>query len=173
MLKKTITYKTFDGETVTDDFYFNLTKAELLELELSEKGGFSETLKTIIAEQDPKILISRFKDLLHLAYGKKSADGKRFMKSEEIWDEFAETEAFSDLFMELATNDASAAAFVNAIVPADMAANSDQLQLPVSDTELPDDGTLIEVKRTQAEFMKTKLSEAQFEGWVSDKKIVD
>jgi hypothetical protein len=118
MLKKTITYVDYDGKERTEDFYFNLTKAEVTEMEMSTQGGMATTLKKIVEEQDPKRIIEIFKDLILKAYGEKSPDGKRFVKSQELRDAFSQTEAYSELFMELATNADSAAIFVNGIIPA-------------------------------------------------------
>lgn len=118
MLKKTITYIDYDDNKRTEDFYFNLTKAELTEMEMSHDGGLVKALNQLIATQDHKRIIEIFKDLILKAYGIKSLDGKRFVKSQEIKDSFAQTEAFSELFMELATDANSAAAFVNGIIPA-------------------------------------------------------
>lgn len=118
MLKKTITYTDFDGNERTEDFYFNLTKAEAMEMEMSTDGGFHKLLTKIVAEKDTKRIIEHFKDLILRAYGVKSPDGKRFIKNEEIRDSFAQTEAYSVLFMELATNAEASAAFVNGILPA-------------------------------------------------------
>lgn len=117
MLKKTITYVDYDGNERTEDFYFNLSKAEIAEMELSTAGGLDKMINRIIAEQDGKRIIELFKNLVLKAYGKKSDDGKRFIKSKELAEEFSQTEAYSDLFMELATDAKAAAAFVNGIVP--------------------------------------------------------
>lgn len=119
MLKKTITYTDYNGVERTEDFYFNLSKAELAEMELSANGGLAETFKRIIDAKDSKQLVAIFKDLVLRSYGEKSADGKRFIKSEEMRTAFSQTEAYSELFMELATNDNSAVEFVNGIVPAE------------------------------------------------------
>lgn len=121
MLKKTITYTDYNGVQRTEDFYFNLTKAEVMEMEMSTVGGMAEMIQKIVSAQDIPSIIKIFKDLILRAYGEKSADGKRFIKSEEISGEFAQTEAYSQLFMELATNAETAAAFVNGIVPKDLA----------------------------------------------------
>ena len=121
MIKKTITYTDYNDNQRTEDFYFNLTKAEVMEMEMSTKGGLAEMIQRVIAAQDQPAIIKIFKDLITKAYGVKSPDGKRFMKSDELVDEFVQTEAFSQLFMELATNADEAAKFVNGIVPADMA----------------------------------------------------
>ena len=121
MLKKTVTYEDYNGVTRTEDFYFNLSKAEIAEMELSTAGGFAEMINKVIAAQDGPTIIKIFKDLVLKAYGEKSADGKRFVKSEEIATAFSQTEAYSQIFMELATNAEAASAFVNGIIPADLA----------------------------------------------------
>lgn len=118
MLKKTITYPDYNGLDRTEDFYFNLTKAEIMEMELSTTGGLSEMISRIVAAKDAPAIIKVFKELILKAYGQKSADGKRFVKSAALSEEFAQTEAYSILFMELATDADAAAKFVNAIVPA-------------------------------------------------------
>ena len=121
MLKKTITYTDYNDIERTEDFYFNLSKAEVMEMQMSTTGGLAEMIQRIVAAQDAPAIIKVFKDLVLKAYGQKSADGKRFIKSEELTAEFAQTEAYSQLFMELATDADAAAAFVNGIVPADLA----------------------------------------------------
>lgn len=117
MLKKTITYTDYNGVERTEDFYFNLTKAELMEMEIGTTGGMADMIKRIIDAKDAPAIIKIFKELVLKAYGEKSVDGKRFVKSEEISNGFAQTEAYSQLFMELATDADAAAAFVNGIIP--------------------------------------------------------
>lgn len=117
MLKKSITYIDYDGNERTDDFWFNLNKAELTEMELSCDGGLSKTIEKIVHEQDSKRIVEIFKDLILKAYGEKSTDGKRFIKNQELRDSFEQTEAYSELFMELASDADAAAAFINGIVP--------------------------------------------------------
>lgn len=121
MLKKTITYNDYNGVERTEDFYFNLSKAEILEMEMGTSGGLAEMIQKIVAAQDAPSIVRVFKDLVLKAYGEKSPDGKRFIKSEEISTEFSQTEAYSQLFMELATDAEAGAAFVNGIVPKEMA----------------------------------------------------
>ena len=121
MLKKTITYTDYNGTERTEDHYFNLSKAELAEMEMGTAGGLAEMLNRIVAAQDAPAIMKVFKELILKAYGIKSADGKRFIKSEEISTEFVQTEAYSVLFMELITDADAIAAFINGIVPADMA----------------------------------------------------
>lgn len=121
MLKKTMTYTDYNGIERTEDHFFNLSKAEIMEMEMSTTGGLAEMIKRIVAAQDQPAIIKIFKELILKAYGVKSPDGKRFIKSDEISLEFSQTEAYSQLFMELATDADAAAAFVNGIIPADMA----------------------------------------------------
>jgi hypothetical protein len=121
MLKKTIAYEDFDGNKRNEDFYFNLTKAEVTEMEMSTEGGLAKMLDKIVKAQDSKRIIETFKELILKAYGEKSPDGKRFVKTQELRDAFAQTEAYSELFMELATNAEASAAFVNGILPAQLA----------------------------------------------------
>ena len=118
MLKETITFVDYNGVERTEDFYFNLTNAEVTEMEMSTSGGLAEMINRVVAAQDAPAIIKIFKDLILKAYGIKSPDGKRFIKSDEISTEFSQTEAYSQLFMELATNADEAAKFVNGIIPA-------------------------------------------------------
>lgn len=126
MLKKPITYTDYNGLERTEEFYFNLSKAEVMEMEMSTAGGLAERINRIVAAQDTPSLIKIFKDLILKAYGEKSADGKRFLKEDEngrpLYKNFEQSEAYSELFMLLATDADEAAKFVNGIVPADVAA---------------------------------------------------
>lgn len=121
MLKKTITYTDYNGNERTEDFYFNLTKAECMEMELSTTGGLEDMVKRIVAAQDTPALIKIWKELVLKAYGEKSPDGKLFLKEDEngrpLYNKFKQTEAYSNLFMELSTDDKAAADFVNGIIP--------------------------------------------------------
>ena len=127
MIKKTITYMDYNQVERTEDFYFNLSKAEVMEMEMSTSGGLAEMITRIVAAQDQPAIIKIFKDLILKAYGEKSPDGKRFIKSDELSIAFSQTEAYSQLFMELATDAEAASAFVNGIVPADMAKQAAKL----------------------------------------------
>lgn len=124
MLKKTITYSDYNGVNRTEDFMFNLSKAELMEMEMGTTGGFSQMVNGIISAQDAPAMIKIFKDLILKSYGVKTPDGKGFRKSEELSKAFSETEAYSQLFMELVTDDKAAAAFINGILPSDIAADA-------------------------------------------------
>ena len=122
MLKKTITYNDYNGVERTEDFYFNLSKAELMEMEMSISGGLTEMIEKIVATKDAPAIIKIFKELVLKAYGEKSADGKRFEKKNgALAEAFAETEAYSKIFMELATDADKAAEFVNGIMPSNIA----------------------------------------------------
>lgn len=125
MRKETITYTDYNGNKRTEDYYFNLSKAELMEMEMGTTGGFAEMLQRVIAAQDQPSLIKIFKELILNSYGVKSPDGKRFEKNETIRKEFESTEAYSELFMKLATDADAASKFVNGVVPADMAKEAD------------------------------------------------
>lgn len=117
MLKKTISYEDFDGNQRTEDHYFNLTEAEIAEMELSMNGGLSQLLTKILQENDQKQIIEYFKKIVLMAYGEKSLDGRKFVKNQKIRDEFASTAAYSEIFMELATDADAASAFVKGVMP--------------------------------------------------------
>lgn len=121
MIKETIEYKDYNGTDRKEDFYFNLSEAEVMEMEMSTAGGLAEMITRIVAAQDQVAIIKIFKDLILKAYGEKSPDGKRFIKSDELSVAFSQTEAYSKLFMKLATDADAASKFVNGIVPVDMA----------------------------------------------------
>lgn len=121
MLRETREYEDYDGVVRKEDFYFNLSKAELTEMELSNEGGLENYIQKIIDSKDGKKIIEVFKSLLLKSYGIKSDDGRRFIKSEEISKGFSETPVYSEMFMELATDDKKAARFVNGILPKDLA----------------------------------------------------
>ena len=120
MIKKTVTYTDFNGNERTEDFYFNLTQVELAELDLGVSGvsgGLLGLLEKIVREKDQRQIVEYFKKIVLMAYGEKSVDGRRFVKSEEIRNGFAPTEAYSKIFMELAQDADAASAFVNGIMP--------------------------------------------------------
>lgn len=128
MLKKTITYKDYNGVEHTEDFYFNLNKAEITELEMSKNGGMSGLIEQIINTRDNAKIVQIFKEIILMSYGQKSIDGKRFIKSDALREEFEQSEAYSELFMELATDADAGAKFINAIIPAQLA---EEIKAPV------------------------------------------
>lgn len=131
MIKKTITYTDYNGIERTEDHYFNLSKAEITEMNLSTAGGIKQMLDDAVAARDLPKLSAIFKDLILRSYGIKSADGKRFIKSKEISTEFSQTEAYSVLYMELLSDDTAAAAvaFINGILPSGMSAKNIEPQI--------------------------------------------
>lgn len=128
MLKKTITYEDFNGVERTEDLYFNLTEAEIVEMELGTTGGFVENIKKVIAAKDAPTIMNIFKDLLLKSYGEKSPDGKRFIKNAELREAFAQTNAYSKLFMELAFDEEAAANFINNVIPGNMKVDDAKLE---------------------------------------------
>lgn len=126
MFKKTITYMDYNGKERTEDFSFNLSKAELLEMNLTTEGGMEQFLQKIIAEEDVRKLVDLFKEIIIRSYGEKSIDGRYFVKKDDngrrLVDKFTQTEAYSELFCELATDDKAAAEFINGIIPQALAA---------------------------------------------------
>lgn len=130
MLKRDVTYTTFDGETVTETFYFNLTKTEIVELQVSVDGGLQEMLQRIVDNQDIKAIMGEFKKIILLTYGERSDDGKRFIKSDDIREKFSQTAAFDELFMDLATNDESASNFIKGVIPTSMLADLNAVTTP-------------------------------------------
>lgn len=131
MLKKTMTYVDFDGNPRTEDFRFNLTKAELAEMQMSESGGLEQMLNNIVSAQDIPKMAAAFKELILKSYGVKSPDGKRFIKNAQIREEFEQTQAYSDLYMLLATDDKEALNFIRGIIPADLNDKLDTNALPI------------------------------------------
>lgn len=120
MLKKKIKYTDFNDVEREETFYFNLSKAELVELYAEENGGFDEYIKSIVESGNNKEILATFKKIIRMAYGEKSLDGKYLKKSEELSDNFCSTNAYSELVMELMTDEKAAANFINSVVPADM-----------------------------------------------------
>lgn len=134
MLKKTITYTDFNDQSRTEDFYFNLTEAELAELELTAEGnkGLQANLQAIMDSNDNAQIVAKFKEIILMAYGEKSDDGRRFIKSEEIKTAFTQTNAYSQLFVELATDPKAADAFIRGIVPQNLKTPEDHKPKEVS-----------------------------------------
>ena len=128
MIKKTITYHGFDDTEYTEDFWFGLTKGDLIEMEVATPGGMQEYIKQISQTQDVHAVLEMFKTLILKSYGKKSPDGKRFIRSKEISEEFAQTDAYDVLLMEIFSDENAAAKFVSGILPQDIAVQVAQQQ---------------------------------------------
>lgn len=125
MLKKTFKFVDYNGNPRTEDHYFHLTQAEVTELELSVDGGLTAMINRVVQAQNGRQIIDTMKDIILKSYGVKSPDGRRFIKNQEVRDAFVQTEAYSQLFMELATNAEAASDFVAGIIPAKEDAESD------------------------------------------------
>ena len=121
MLKKTIKYTDYNGVEREEDFYFHLTKADIAKMEMGVKGGLAQMIRNIVNAKDQPAIIAVFEDLIQKSYGVKTPDGRGFDKDPKHLKEFMMTEAYSQLFMELGTDDEAAAKFINGIIPADMA----------------------------------------------------
>lgn len=120
MFTKTITYTDYNGVERTEKFFFNLTKSELIDMEISTPGGFTAYLQKIIDSKDYPTIAGLFKKLIFMSYGVKSDDGRQFIKSDEISKAFSQTPAFDQMYMEFATNADAGAEFVNGLIPSDM-----------------------------------------------------
>lgn len=128
MYKITEKYTDYDGTERTEDFYFNLTEAEITKMEFGVEGGLSAKLNRIIAAKDTPTLINIFEDLIKMSYGQKSPDGRKFIKSEELTKDFTETEAYSQIYMRLATDAKAATEFVNNVIPKKLAARAKEIE---------------------------------------------
>ena len=139
MLKKTITYENpFSGEMITEDHYFHISKADLVEMEMEEHKseyttkdgekltGMHAKLQRIVDSEDGKAIMAEFKEIIRRSYGKK--DGSRFLKSPDIWAEFASTEAFSQLLFEICTDADAAGGFINGVVPTNLEQISEEVR---------------------------------------------
>lgn len=116
MITKTITYRGYDGVEYTEDFLFNISKAELTEMELGHETSMLEHINKIVKETNREELLKHFKLLITKSYGVKSADQKQFVKNDEELSKFIHSEAYSELFMELVTDAEAASAFVNGVL---------------------------------------------------------
>ena len=117
MLARKIKYTNLNGEERERTFYFHFSKSEVMEMELSKEGGFEVFIQRIIDTRDQQELVRMFRDLIQKSYGIKSDDGEQFIKNEKVLNEFVQSEAYSELYMELATNTDAAIEFINGIFP--------------------------------------------------------
>lgn len=197
MIKKSVTYEDFNGETVTEEHHFHMSKAELVELEVSKKQGFQQYLEDIVASRDNFAIVNMFRDIVLMSYGQKSPDGRRFIKSDELRENFKQTEAFSTLFMDLATDEDNAADFINGIVPNDIGEKKVKVQergtlksVPAEPeqtnkdedvdvdvdkllSEMPEEEPKKTISKKQAAYLKDRLSEDQFKSFMKSRVIED
>lgn len=132
MIGITKTYNDFNDVERTETKFFNLTEAEVMEMELGTAGGVAELLQRIVAAKDQPTIIKFFKDFILKAYGEKSPDGLRFDKSEQMRQDFSNTQFYNLLFMELATDDEKAAKFVNGVIPQSVGIKKPEVITPVA-----------------------------------------
>lgn len=140
MLKKTVTYEDFDGNIRTEDLYFFISKTELTEMELSTPGGFARKLERISTEADGGEIMKVFKDIILMAYGEKSEDGRAFIKKKNgvrLAEEFEQTQAFDTLYTELLLDPDKASAFINGIMPKGLIEEANKLNAQAKTSELP------------------------------------
>lgn len=133
MIKKTIEYTDYNGKVRKEGFYFNLSKAELIEMDYSQNGGLDRLLNRIIETDDSAKQMAIFKDIIQKSYGVKSLDGKQFVKNPQVLSEFVQSEAYVNLFMELCTDANAAAEFIRGVVPADIASQIRETEISVND----------------------------------------
>lgn len=163
MLKKTITYKDFNEETVSEDFFFHLTQAELIKLEVSHKDGLAASMQRMLDSDDGESIMKEFDKIILGAYGVKSMDGKRFIKNDTLRDEFQSSAAYSALFMELMTNTDAQTEFINGIIPSGLAEEVAKLKtapalVPVPEPEQKQEPTEVRIV-TREEVMKMPQEE--------------
>lgn len=161
MLKKEITYKDLDDNDVTETFWFHLSRAEMAEMALAKEGkegGFDVWVRTLINAKDGEVLVETFKKILLSTVGVRSEDNKRFIKNDEIRNNFLYSDAYSQLFMELMTDTDKVSAFINGVVPKDMREETQKnIQEAVSTGQIPD------IQGTQARVEEKQSSNASLE----------
>ena len=135
MHKETVSYVDYNGVERTETFYFNLTEAELAEMQLTTEGGLANMIQEIVETKDLPKIIELFKRIIRLSYGKKSPDGRRFIKNDETLDDFLQTEAYSTIFMRLATDEAAASKFINETIPQNLVSRANAQKAEI--TSLP------------------------------------
>lgn len=150
LVKKTLTYTDFNGDEVTEDLYFHLTEAEMVELDLGQKGGLEEWLKRVVAAEDGNAIYQQFKKIILFAYGKRSEDGKRFIKNAQIREEFESSEAFSTFIMDLLTNTETAVEWFKGIVPTSVQVERTKLEAVPPAEQAPSEPEVVTTKQLQA-----------------------
>lgn len=153
MLKKTITFKDLDGNDVTEDFYFNLSLVELAEMEITQEG-VSEKLKKIVQSENTALIFTEFKKILQQAVGRRSDDGKRFIKDDEARGAFFESNAYEELFLEWIADGDAAAEFIAAVMPSDLEVKAEELAAKhksITNVNLPEQPAWITEGRVPSE----------------------
>lgn len=133
MFKKKITYTDYNGQERTEDFYFNLSRSELIMLESTTPGGYAAMLQRIIDSKDQRQLMNEFTNLIKMSYGVKSDDGKHFIKNDEVVNDFLNSAAFDQMFLEFFTDDNAASDFANGVLPSNVNNDNDRQKFAVVD----------------------------------------
>lgn len=134
MIKRTVTYEDFNGVTHTEDLYFNLTKTEMSKIVLEEAkfdpdgnqdeesmNAFSDRLREIGRSGDGKKIIDMFEWLLKISYGEKSEDGRRFVKNDEVYEDWRYSASYDQFWQDLMLSETGdMVEFINGIIPADL-----------------------------------------------------
>lgn len=153
MLKKTFQYTDFNGNEQEETFYFNLSKSEVIEYELQERAGMSTTLQRIVEERDNQKILAHFKDLVMKSVGRKSDDGRRFVKNDEIREDFLASPAYDEMFVWLMSEPGAGAEFVNNVLPQDVdefVKKVDSGQQATKNVKKPSDRKQKQVKTTES-----------------------
>lgn len=172
MIKKTVTYKDFNDEEQTDELLFHMSKADLIQLQMEEGGdGFGEYIQQITDAEDSAEVWRIFKKILKMSFGKKSPDGKRFIKTDEQWDEFTSSEAYSTLVMDLMSDPNAMAEFITKLVPQDLDADvakitatngAPQAAPAATNTAPPKQISVREAAEMPGEELQQKLASGQY-----------
>jgi len=159
MLRKTIMFKDLDGNALVEDFYFHISKTELIKLEISQDEGMEAYLKKIVASGNNKEIMAIFESIILSSYGRRSDDGKRFIKSAEISEEFHQTDAYEELMFELMTDAGAAAKFITGCLPDDFESRIKELEVATENVELPADAVRKVTDYTEAELLSMDQDE--------------
>lgn len=183
MLTKTITYTDFNDNERTEDFYFHLSEREVMNLHTKYDGGLDGAMEAMVQANDIHEILTVLQEIILLSYGVKSADGKSFIKSDEVKQQFEYSAAFSELYLELLSDEQNAVDFIKNLLPTKAQKRIDELEakpktdavqtVSVPDTEqdpVKDDNR---VTLKQVDFMRNKLQDKQFEAWLANKVIVE
>lgn len=191
MLTKTITYTDFNDNERTEDFYFHLSEREIMNLHTRYDGGLDGAIEAMVQANDIHELLAILQEIILMSYGVKSADGKSFIKSDEVKQQFEYSAAFSELYLELLSDEQNAVDFIKNLLPTKAQKRIDELeaeskhkpdavqtvsvpnaeQVPVEDNGSDEEDNLVTLK--QVDFMRSKLQDKQFEAWMADKVIVE
>lgn len=148
MYKTTVTYTDYDDVQRTEDLYFNLTTAELIKMENSIAGGLQKRIEIMMQRHDVPTIMQTMEDLIKQAYGQKSMDGRKFVKSDEIYDDFLQSGAYNEFYMGVITDEKKSSEFLDGIIPSDIKEKVKELEQNGGSVEV--DGKVIEMPKPNA-----------------------